>query len=58
MLYMAVICFVMTILSALFGFTGMAVGSAGIAKIFFVVFLVLFAYAMAFGGTNRRGPRI
>jgi uncharacterized membrane protein YtjA (UPF0391 family) len=56
MLYWAMIFFIITIFAALFGFTTIAVGSASIAKIFFVVFLVLFAFSLTLGGVRRRGP--
>jgi len=55
MLYWAMIFFIITIFGALFGFTTIAVGAASIAKIFFVVFLVLFVISMTFGGVRRRG---
>ena len=42
MLYWALVCFIVAIVAALFGFGGIAVASAGIAKILFFVFLVLF----------------
>jgi uncharacterized membrane protein YtjA (UPF0391 family) len=36
-------CFVIALVAAVFGFTGVAVGAAEIAKILFLIFLVLFA---------------
>jgi uncharacterized membrane protein YtjA (UPF0391 family) len=39
-----------------FGFTGIASTSAGIAKILFIVFLVLFIISLIFGYRGR--PRI
>jgi uncharacterized membrane protein YtjA (UPF0391 family) len=41
MLHYAVVFFVIALISALFGFTGIAVGAASIAKILFMVFLVI-----------------
>jgi uncharacterized membrane protein YtjA (UPF0391 family) len=40
MLHYAVIFFVIALIAALFGFTGIAVGAASIAKILFFIFLV------------------
>jgi len=37
---------VIALIAALFGFTGIAVASAGIAKILFVIFLVLFLVSL------------
>ena len=42
MLHYAVIFFVIAIVAAIFGFGGLASASAGIAKILFFIFLVLF----------------
>jgi uncharacterized membrane protein YtjA (UPF0391 family) len=41
MLHYAVVFFVIALIAALFGFTGIAAGAASIAQILFVVFLVL-----------------
>jgi uncharacterized membrane protein YtjA (UPF0391 family) len=46
MLRWALAFFIVAIIAALFGFTGIAVASAGIAKILFVVFLVLFLLSL------------
>jgi uncharacterized membrane protein YtjA (UPF0391 family) len=40
MLHYAVVFFVIALVAALFGFTGIAVGAAGIARILFFVFLI------------------
>jgi uncharacterized membrane protein YtjA (UPF0391 family) len=40
MLYYAVVFFVVALIAAVFGFTGIASGAAGIAKILFVLFLI------------------
>jgi uncharacterized membrane protein YtjA (UPF0391 family) len=42
MLRYAVAFFVVAVIAAIFGFTGVAVASAGIAKLLFFIFLVLF----------------
>ncbi len=46
MLAWAIIFLVVSLLAALFGFTGMAVAFAGIAKILFFIFLVLFVVSL------------
>lgn len=42
MLYYALVFFVIAIVAAMFGFGGVAVAFAGIAKLLFVLFLILF----------------
>jgi uncharacterized membrane protein YtjA (UPF0391 family) len=46
MLGWAIIFLVVSLLAALFGFTGMAAAFAGIAKILFFIFLVLFVISL------------
>ena len=46
MLYWAAVFFVVALVAALFGFGGIAVAAAGIAKLLFFVFLVLFVIAL------------
>ena len=46
MLAWAIIFLVVSLLAALFGFTGMALAFAGIAKILFFIFLVLFVVSL------------
>ena len=46
MLYYAAVFFVIALVAALFGFTGIAAGAVGIAKLLFVVFLVLFGVSL------------
>lgn len=41
MLYYAAVFFVIALIAALFGFTGIASGAVSIAKILFVLFLIL-----------------
>lgn len=42
MLYWAIVFLIISIIAALLGFTGIAVASAAIAKVFFVLFLFIF----------------
>lgn len=53
MLRLAVICLVVALIAALLGFGGIAGSFVGVAKILFVVFLVL-ALISALGGLMRR----
>jgi uncharacterized membrane protein YtjA (UPF0391 family) len=53
MLHYAVVFFVIALVAALFGFTGIAVGAAGIAKILFLVFLVIAAATFIMSLTRR-----
>lgn len=53
MLRWAIAFFVIAIVAAIFGFGGIAVAAAGIAKILFFIFLVLFLVALL-GGLVRR----
>ena len=55
MLHYAVVFFLIALVAALFGFGGIAVGAAEIAKILFFVFLVLFVVSLV-AGLIRRGP--
>lgn len=45
--------FILAIVAAVFGFTGLAADSAWIAKVLFVVFLVLFVISLFFGRGSR-----
>jgi len=54
MLYWALVFFIISLVAAVFGFTGIAVATAGIAKILFFIFLVLFVLALIFGVRGRR----
>jgi uncharacterized membrane protein YtjA (UPF0391 family) len=56
MLHYAVVFFLIAIVAAVFGFGGIAVGAAEIAKILFVIFLVLFLGSLIVGLLNRRSP--
>jgi uncharacterized membrane protein YtjA (UPF0391 family) len=55
-LHYAVVLFVVAIAAALFGFGGLAAGAAELAKILFIIFLVLFVGSLLWGLINRRTP--
>ena len=46
MLYYALVFLVIAILAAVFGFGGIAIASAGIAKILFFLFLIAFVVSL------------
>ncbi|HEY4272092.1 MAG TPA: DUF1328 domain-containing protein [Candidatus Udaeobacter sp.] len=56
MLGWAVVFLIIALVAAIFGFGGIAVASAGIAKILFVIFLVLFVISLLFGWRGRGVP--
>ena len=49
MLNWSVTFFVIALIAAILGFTGIATAAAGIAKIFFAIFLVLFIVSLLVG---------
>lgn len=53
MLHYATVFFVIALIAALFGFTGIAAGAVGIGKILFFIFVVLF-FASLIAGLLRR----
>ena len=53
MLNWALLFFVVALLAAMFGFTGIAIAAAGVAKILFFVFLILFLVSLI-GHVSRR----
>ena len=55
MLHYAAVFFVIALIAAIFGFTGIAVGAAEIAKVLFFVFVVLFVISLLVG-LIRRSP--
>lgn len=55
MLRYALIFFVVALVAALFGFTGIAAGAVEIARVLFFIFLVLFIVSLV-AGMIRRGP--
>jgi uncharacterized membrane protein YtjA (UPF0391 family) len=57
MLHWALVFLIIAMIAALFGFSGVYVAAAGIAKILFFIFLVLFIVSLL-GGGLRRGPPI
>lgn len=59
MLRAALLFFVIALIAALFGFTGIAATASGVAQILFVVFLVLFLGALILGiASGRARPTI
>ena len=52
MLNWAVVFFIVAIIAALFGFGGMAIAAAGIAKILFHLFIILFLISLITGLVN------
>jgi uncharacterized membrane protein YtjA (UPF0391 family) len=57
MIYWALMFLLVAVFAAIFGFTGVAVAAAGIAKLLFFIFLVLFVITFASHLTGR-GTRI
>ena len=55
MLYWAAIFFVVAIIAAAFGFGGLAAGAAGLAKILFFIFVILFVVSLLAGLLRGRG---
>lgn len=53
MLQYAVVFFIIALIAALFGFTGIAAGAVGIAKILFFVFLIGAVIAFVMSLTRR-----
>ncbi len=49
MLHYAVVFFIIALIAAVFGFGGIAVGAAEIAKVLFFIFLVLFVASLVVG---------
>lgn len=56
MLYWALVFLIVSIIAAVFGFGGIAVAAAGIARLLFFVFLVLFLIALVTGLSRRPLP--
>ena len=57
MLYWAIVFLVIAIIAAVFGFGLVASAAAGIAKILFFIFLVIFVVSLIMG-LSRRGTRV
>jgi uncharacterized membrane protein YtjA (UPF0391 family) len=51
MLRWAATFFIIALVAALFGFTGIASGAAAVAKALFFIFIVLFLLTLVFGAT-------
>lgn len=49
MLKLAIIFFIISVIAGALGFTNIAAGARGIAKIFFFIFLALFFIVLIFG---------
>jgi uncharacterized membrane protein YtjA (UPF0391 family) len=49
MLYWAIVFFIVSVVAALFGFTGIAIATATIAKFLFFIFVVVFITCLVFG---------
>ena len=56
MLRWALTFFIVALVAALLGFTGIAVAAAGIAKILFYIFLILFVVSLVVSLMRRRPP--
>jgi uncharacterized membrane protein YtjA (UPF0391 family) len=56
MLYWAVVFLVIALVAALFGFGGIAVAAAGIAKVLFFLFVIIFVVTFMMGLMRRRRP--
>jgi uncharacterized membrane protein YtjA (UPF0391 family) len=54
MLYWAMVFLIIALVAGILGFTGVYVAAAGIAKVLFFVFLVLFLISLISGGISRR----
>lgn len=58
MLYWAIVFFIIALVAALFGFTGIALAAAGIARILFFIFVVIFFVTLIVGLFQRRRPPV
>jgi uncharacterized membrane protein YtjA (UPF0391 family) len=56
MLHWALVFLIVALIAAAFGFGGIAASSAGIAKILFFIFLVLFVVSLVAGGIRQPAP--
>ena len=54
MLQYAVIFFIVALIAALFGFTGIAAGAVEIAKVLFFIFILLFIASLFMGLMRRK----
>ena len=58
MLSWAIGFLVVAIIAAFFGFTGIAIGAAAIAKVLFFLFLIAFVVALDMHYRGGRGPMV
>lgn len=54
MLRYAIVFFIIALIAALFGFTGIAAGAVEIAKILFFIFVLLALVSLVMGFTQRK----
>jgi uncharacterized membrane protein YtjA (UPF0391 family) len=54
MLYWAAVFLAIALIAAVFGFGGLAAGAAGMAKVLFFLFLILFVVSLFTGGMFSR----
>lgn len=54
MLYWTIVFLIIALVAGVLGFTGIYAAAAGIAKILFFIFVVLFLISLVAGGLNRR----
>ena len=53
MLHYAVVFFIIAVIAAIFGFTGIAAGAVEIAKVLFFIFILLFVVSLVMGLVRR-----
>lgn len=58
MLFWALFFFIIALVAALFGFTGIYAAAAGIAEVLFFIFLVLFFVSLVVALSRRGTPRV
>jgi len=58
MIYWALVFLLVSIIAAVFGFTGVALAAAGMAKLLFFIFLVLFVVTFATHLTRTGSTRV
>jgi uncharacterized membrane protein YtjA (UPF0391 family) len=58
MLYWALVFLIVAIVAAVFGFAGVATAAAGVAKLLFYIFLVVFAITLIMGLMRRGGTSV
>jgi len=54
MLHYAVVFFIIAVIAAIFGFTGIAAGAVEIAKVLFFIFILLFVVSLVMGLVRRK----